>query len=479
MTCRGRASGNWCANRIAPNGFSTHFPNFGFDFVSGSAYDGSLRGTTQMKNDSELLRSYVYGNSGGAFAEIVRRNVALVHSCILRRVGGDSQLAEDITQKVFCDLARKAPALSKISSVSGWLYVSATLASAEIVRKERRRKARDFEASRIHAILAPDGTPTSDAWNCVSDLIDELICGLKPSEREAVVLRFFSRRTYPEIAGIQSTTEDGARKRVGRALEKLRLRLGRSGVNSSLEALEAVLEKQPETAPPNTLADRVAGIAIAEFGATSAATPWLFSLFRVLTSKTATLGAVFVAAVVLIAWQHRRNALLLERMERLHGQREEVRRLEGDNRLLTRRINLADDLRRTLANISNPSHRPTGGPGTGNPVGAPLNVQVTSEGQIRWENERVDLEGFLNRLVAFHAQDPGSEAQFVVNGAPGAAFSATAYVVEQASKAGFRDIVINSQALPEATDNWVSIARSPDAVGDNAPPTLPDLAVKP
>ncbi len=92
-----------------------------------------------MNSDPDLLRSYVQNNSGEAFTEIVRRNIAFVHSCILRRVGGDAHLAEDVTQKVFSDLARKAPMLTRLNSVSGWLYVSANLASAEIVRKERRR----------------------------------------------------------------------------------------------------------------------------------------------------------------------------------------------------------------------------------------------------------------------------------------------------------------------------------------------------
>ena len=90
-----------------------------------------------MASDADLLRKYVEDNAGDAFAEIVRRNAGLVHACVLRRVGGDAQLAEDINQKVFSDLARKAPKLASLTSVAGWLYVSATFASAEVVRKER------------------------------------------------------------------------------------------------------------------------------------------------------------------------------------------------------------------------------------------------------------------------------------------------------------------------------------------------------
>ena len=413
----------------------------------------------------------------GAFTEIVRRNTSLVHACVLRRVGGDAQLAEDITQKVFSDLARKAPTLAKLSSVAGWLHVSATLASAEVVRKERRRKAREFEASRLQQFLAPDDTQSSDGWTRIRPLIDGLVCELGSSDREAVVLRFFSKRTYLEIAGVQGTTEDGARKRVRRALEKLRLKLARSGVTSSLEALETVLVKQPDTATPSALANRVASIAILDFGAAGGATSWWLSLARVLTSKAAIAVGVFIAAAILIGLQHKRNALLRAQLDGHEGQPEEVRRLVQDNRRAAQMIAEAENLRRTLASL--PAPRSAGISATGGKVMAPLNIEVTSEGQIRWENEHVTLEEFLNRLVASRHEDPASEAPLIVSGEPGAAFSATAYVVEQASKAGFRDIVVNSGALPTARDSWMSVSPVPPAPGDKAPPTLPDVTTKP
>ena len=50
-----------------------------------------------MPSDPDLLRAFVHDASGAAFAEIVRRNVSMVYSCALRRVGGDTFLAEDIT----------------------------------------------------------------------------------------------------------------------------------------------------------------------------------------------------------------------------------------------------------------------------------------------------------------------------------------------------------------------------------------------
>ena len=98
-----------------------------------------------MIEDTELLRRYANEKSEYALAELVRRRIDLVYSVARRQVGGDAQLAEDVTQRVFADLARKAAALSGRTVLSGWLYRSAQFAAADVVRAERRRRAREQE----------------------------------------------------------------------------------------------------------------------------------------------------------------------------------------------------------------------------------------------------------------------------------------------------------------------------------------------
>ena len=139
----------------------------------------------------------------------------------------------------------------------------------------------------------------------------------------------------------------------------------------------------------------------------------------------------------------------------------------------------ADDLRRAtaIANARQPGI--TKGTGTVDPLGSPLNVNVTPDGRIMWENEHVSLEGFLKKLFESQIKDSGSETQLVVHGAPGSAFSETAYVVEQASKAGFKNITIDSQASPAPSDGWVTATPGSFPSSGDAPPTLPDVATKP
>ena len=95
-----------------------------------------------MTEDAELLRRYAADRSEAAFAELVQRRLDLVYSVALRQVGGDAHLAQDVTQRVFADLARKAAKLSDRTVLSGWLYRSAQFAASDVVRSERRRRAR-------------------------------------------------------------------------------------------------------------------------------------------------------------------------------------------------------------------------------------------------------------------------------------------------------------------------------------------------
>src|SRR6266700_1429509 len=99
-----------------------------------------------MPEDAELLRDYVESRSEQAFAELVRRHLNLVYSAALRRVGGDTHLAEDVSQKVFVALALQASSLRDRPALAGWLYTASRFVAVQVVRAERRRRAREQEA---------------------------------------------------------------------------------------------------------------------------------------------------------------------------------------------------------------------------------------------------------------------------------------------------------------------------------------------
>lgn len=177
--------------------------------------------------DGELLRRYARERSERAFEELVRRRVNLVYSAALRQVNNDKHLAEDVTQSVFTDLARRAAKLADHPSLTAWLYASTRFVAANIRRAEQRRAAREEEA---HAMNAIHPTPEPEAdWAQIRPLLDDAMHTLNAQDCEAVLLRHFERCSYAEIGSRFGMTEDGARMRVNRALEKLRGALAKRG----------------------------------------------------------------------------------------------------------------------------------------------------------------------------------------------------------------------------------------------------------
>ena len=68
-------------------------------------------------------------------------------------------LAQDVTQTVFTDLARKAESLSRRPALTGCLYTRAHFAAAKAVRAEVGQRAHEQEAQTVHELLhdpAPD-----------------------------------------------------------------------------------------------------------------------------------------------------------------------------------------------------------------------------------------------------------------------------------------------------------------------------------
>ena len=214
-----------------------------------------------MIEDTELLRRYAEEKSEDAFAELVRRHVNFVYACAVRRVGGNAQLAEDVTQQVFAVLARDAGKVARRDVVSGWLYVTARNVAVQVVRSERRRAVREQEAHTMNELTA---TAAQDAeWARLRPVIDEAMDDLREEDREAVLLRFFEGKSFGEIGAKLRLSENTARMRVDRALDTLHAGLARRGVRSTAAALGVALAGQAAVAAPAGLAASVTAAVLA------------------------------------------------------------------------------------------------------------------------------------------------------------------------------------------------------------------------
>ena len=124
--------------------------------------------------------------------------MSLVNCAALRQLGGDSHLTKDVTQQVFTALANKAPSLSRDTMVlAAWLYVTAHYTVANVRRAERRRQIQEHEAFLMRANLSD--TPSADDWSRIRPVPDEAVLTLRPADREAILLRFFSDSPFADF----------------------------------------------------------------------------------------------------------------------------------------------------------------------------------------------------------------------------------------------------------------------------------------
>ena len=268
-----------------------------------------------MTDDTELLRQYTAEHSEAAFSELVRRHVDLVYSVALRKVGGDAHSARDVAQAVFIALARGAASLARRRALAGWLYLTTHHQAAQLVRADRRRLTRETEAHTMNEIF---NTPDVD-WHQLRPVLDEAMQALSEPDREAVLLRYFERRPFTEIGKALDVTEDAARMRVDRALEKLRTLLARRGVASTAAALATVLGGQVAAAPAGlvtTITGAVVAGAASSAGVAAITIGFLMNTTNLITSTVAL--AAIGAAVYLSTEASQRGAdLAASRQERV------------------------------------------------------------------------------------------------------------------------------------------------------------------
>ena len=218
-----------------------------------------------MTDDPTLLRRYAAQRTEAAFAELVRRHLPLVYSAAVRRLGGDTHRAEDVAQVVFCAVARDAQRLAQHAALTAWLYAATRNAAIDEIRSDRRRRTREVEAGTLQDSVAEGEIPVD--WSRLRPVLDAAMDELSAGDREAVLLRFFQDRPYGEIGAVLGSSEDAARKRVDRALDKLRGLLERRKIVSTTAALGALLAGEAAAATPAGLAATVTGAAVATGGA--------------------------------------------------------------------------------------------------------------------------------------------------------------------------------------------------------------------
>jgi RNA polymerase sigma factor (sigma-70 family) len=223
--------------------------------------------------DQQLLRQYTELRAEAAFGELVRRHVDLVYSAAVRMVQ-DAHLAEDVTQGVFVALSRSAGQLTERPVLSGWLHRTTQNLAANAVRSDVRRRAREQEAAAMIDLLS---TEPGAGWEEIAPQLDAALGELSELDRDALLLRYFERKSAREMAQSLGTSEEAAQKRLNRAVDRLRELLAKRGVTAGASALVVLIAANGVQAAPAGLAlsittsTALAGTAVATLTASTAA----------------------------------------------------------------------------------------------------------------------------------------------------------------------------------------------------------------
>ena len=288
-------------------------------------------------NDLELLQRFTRDHSQDAFTALVHRHLDLVYCAALRQVRS-RELAEDVAQSVFSDLARDGARLKPDTVLTAWLYEVTRRTAINVVRGEARRQLREQIACEMNAMNA-----TAAEWTQVEPLLDEAMQALDETDRTAVLLRYFENKSLREVGQTLGTSDDTAQKRVSRAVERLREFFAKRGVTVGASGLIVVITANAIQAAPVGLAVTIstaaafAGTAIATT-ATSAATKAIVMT----TTQKALITSTLVVAVGVGIYEARQVSGLREEVQRFRQQRgvvaEQLRQLASERDIAFRQL---------------------------------------------------------------------------------------------------------------------------------------------
>jgi RNA polymerase sigma factor (sigma-70 family) len=255
--------------------------------------------------DRELLREFTRSRSEEAFAELVARYLGLVYTTGLRVVG-EAQMAQDVAQTVFIQLARQGGSVREGSALGGWLYRATCNAAANALRAERRRREREGEA-----VSGGYMNSESDAtWESLAPVLEKAMEQLNSKDQDAIVLRYFEGKSLREVGQGIGTTDDAAQKRVSRALETLRSYFAGKGINTSSSLIASAMVGHAVQTAPAGLAAVVTGASLSAAAAPLNLASILKALFMTKAKTTVVAALVLAAVVTPLIVQHGENVRL-------------------------------------------------------------------------------------------------------------------------------------------------------------------------
>ena len=358
-----------------------------------------------MTSDLELLQNYADRNSEEAFAELIRRHLDLVYSAALRQARSP-QLAEEVAQSVFTDLARNAGKLKPDTILTAWLYQVARRTAIDVVRRESRRQLREQIAVEMNNMNA-----TSADWTQIEPLLDDAMAALDETDRSAILLRYFENKNLREVGEALGTSDDTAQKRVSRAVERLREFFSKRKVTIGASGLAVLISANAVQAAPIGLAVTISTATLLAGTTLTTTTATAIKTIAMTTLQKTIIGATLAVVAGTGIYEAHQASQLREENQTLQQQQaplaEQIRQLQRER----------DDVTKHLAALQAENEQLKSNQNTAELL--KLRGEVA-----RWQNEANDpidesakaLAAKMNKLKQRLAETPSAkipELQFV------------------------------------------------------------------
>ncbi|MCB9081370.1 MAG: sigma-70 family RNA polymerase sigma factor [Lewinellaceae bacterium] len=164
------------------------------------------------------------------FRPLYDRYYEAVFRLIYRRTG-DEHLCADLCAQVFLKALQKLPAYSfQGVPFSAWLFRIAINEVGQYFRQsQRNQRVVSLEENHLQLLLDDTDEADPEEYQYRRKALLAALDDLKPDDLQLIEMRFFEQRPFKEIAELLDLTENNAKVKVHRLLERLRKKMNPGG----------------------------------------------------------------------------------------------------------------------------------------------------------------------------------------------------------------------------------------------------------
>lgn len=175
---------------------------------------------TQKEMQNEWTEVQAAQEAPSKFRVLYNRYYEPIFRFVYKRTA-DEALAADLTSQTFLKALHKIDKyVFKGVPFSAWLFRIASNEIAQHFRKIKKNRVVTLEERNIKELV--DEYDDKEQLELNIKLLKEMMEQLKPDEIELLELRFFEKRPFKEVADILDITENNAKVKIYRLLQKMK-----------------------------------------------------------------------------------------------------------------------------------------------------------------------------------------------------------------------------------------------------------------